>query len=360
MDSSGRIEPIEGAVPRWMARALPDDVLSRCVRALERGRRFLVTMHQEPDGDALGSSLALSLLLREQGREALVYSHQGVPAPFAFLPGADRVVRGLPRDARFDVTVACDAGSPSRLGPDLPDASRRGVLLNLDHHLTTPHFGDVNLIDVQAASVGVLIYRLAAAMNRDLSRDVATCLWVSLIADTGNFRYSNTDPECLRIAADLVTRGVRPWDVSSRLHNSQPLERVKLLAEVLKTLTVSGSGRIAWVTATQELFDRFGTSEETSEGFIHYPRSIAGVEVAIVFREEPSGKVKLSFRSRGRADVSAVAVRLGGGGHHNASGCTLDGELSEVRAHVVREVERELARTLGSDGNASPAARSGR
>lgn len=322
------------------------DALSRCVAALEGGCRFLLTMHQHPDGDALGSALALALALAERGAEAVVYSAQGVPSSMTFLPGVARVVTSLAKDARFDVTVACDAGHQQRLGPDLPDASRRGVFLNLDHHLTTPHFGDVNLIDVKAASVGVLVHRILKRLGHPISKDVGICLWVSLTSDTGNFRYSNTDAECMRIAAELVERGVKPWDVASLLQESQPLARVKLLGEVLKSLEVGVSGRVAWISVTQENLRAFGAAEEVSEGFISYPRSIAGVEVAVFLREERRGKVKLSLRSRGTVDVAAIAGLFAGGGHHNAAGATLEGTLEEARARVLREVERAVEQTF--------------
>ncbi|MBI5545931.1 MAG: bifunctional oligoribonuclease/PAP phosphatase NrnA [Deltaproteobacteria bacterium] len=318
--------------------------LARCVSALERGERFLITMHEFPDGDALGSALALCLALKERGKSVTVYSPQGAPQNLRFLPGAADIVRSLSRDARFDVCLACDAGDDARLGPDLPERERRGETLNLDHHPRSKAFGDVNLVDSTAASVGVLVWRLLKALDQPISRDIAACLWVSIASDTGNFRHSNTNAECMRIAWELVERGVRPGEISSRMYESQPLARVRLLAEVLKTLVVSKDGRVAWVVASREVFEAAGTVEETADGFISYPRSIEGVEVALLLREEGPQRQRVSFRSRGKVDVGAIATRFGGGGHHNASGCSVPGTLEEVRALVLREVQRGMER----------------
>ena len=260
------------------------------------------------------------------------------------VPKADTIVRTVGKEERFDVCIACDAGDDTRLGPDLPDRERRGQMVNIDHHPRSKAFGDANLVDSHAAAVGVLIWRLLKAMGHQVNRDMAVCLWASIATDTGNFRHSNTNAECMRIAWELVERGVKPGDISSRMYESQPLSRVRLLAEVLKTLELSSDGRIAWVVARREIYESSGTGEETGEGFISYPRSIAGVEVAVLFREEAPVRFRVSFRSRGRVDVGAIATRFGGGGHHNASGCSVPGTLEDVRGVVLREVQRSLER----------------
>lgn len=318
--------------------------LAQCVDALARGQRFLVCMHEFPDGDALGSALALAMALTERGKDVVVYSPQGAPQNLRFLPWADRIVRTLGKEEKFDVTVACDAGDDTRLGPDLPAPERRGVVVNLDHHPRGRAFGDANLVDSGAAAVGVLVHRILSAMGHPVSRDIAVCLWVSIATDTGNFRHSNTNAECMRLACALVERGVQPGEISSRMYECQPLSRVRLLAEVLKTLTVTPDGKVAWVVASRGVFEIAGTAEETADGFINYPRSIEGVEVALLFREEAPTRFRVSFRSRGKVDVGTIATRFGGGGHHNASGCSVPGRLEDVKGVVLREVQRSLAK----------------
>jgi bifunctional oligoribonuclease and PAP phosphatase NrnA len=325
----------------------PEENLPRAVEALRGAGRILLTMHRGPDGDALGSALALGCALREMGREVTVYNPDELPYNFRFLAGADRVAKALPADAAYDVTVATDAGSADRLGPDVPPPPRRGVLLNLDHHITTEPFGDLNYVDPAAASVGILAYKIIQGLAHPLSRDAAECIYASILADTGCFRYSSTDPECLRIAAELLERGVDPWEMTVRVYEQQPLARMKLLAEVLNTLEVAPGGKLATITITRDMVARTGTHLDLTDGFINYARSIDGVEVAAAFREPEDGSRawRVSFRSRGNVDVSAIAQRFGGGGHKNAAGCAIEGDQAAVRARIAGEVAQALEQT---------------
>ena len=325
----------------------PAESLPLVVDALRTARRVLLTMHRGPDGDGLGSTLGLAAALRELGHEATVYTPDELPYNFRFLPGADRVVKALPDDAAFDLTVAADAGSFDRL-PPLPAA--RGKLLNLDHHITTEPFGDVNYVDPAAAAVGILVYKIICALGLPLSADAATCIYASILADTGCFRYSSTDPECLRVAAALLEAGVDPWEMTVKVYEQQPVARMKLLAEVLNTLELHAGGKLATLLITNEMLARTGTHLDLTDGFINFARSIDGVEVAASLREPKPGSVdgharafRVSFRSRGNIDVAAIAQKFGGGGHKNAAGCTVPGELHEVRALLAAELDRALS-----------------
>ncbi len=326
----------------------PAENLPLAVEALRSAKRVLLTMHRGPDGDALGSALALAQALRELGREVVVYNPDELPYNFRFLAGAAEVVRSLPAGARFDATVATDSGKFERLGPDIPPPERRGVLINLDHHLTTEPFGEVNYVDPAAAAVGVLVYKIIQGLGHKVSLQSAECIYASILADTGCFKYASTDPECLRIAAELLEAGVDPWEMTVRVYEQQPLARMKLLAEVLGTLEVEG--RLATITIKNEMIARTGTHLDLTDGFINYARSIDGVEVAASFREPQASAPKswqVSFRSRGRVDVAAIAQRFGGGGHRNAAGCSIEGEEAQVRARIALEIEQALADPAG-------------
>jgi phosphoesterase RecJ-like protein len=314
------------------------------VETLRGARRVLLTMHRGPDGDALGSALALACALREMGREVVVYNPDELPYNFRFLPGADAVRKSLAPDAAFDVTISTDAGAADRLGPEVPPPPRRGVLLNLDHHITTQPFGDVNYVDPDAASVGILAYKVIKGLGHPLSRDAAECIYASILADTGCFRYSSTDPECLRIAAELLERGVDPWEMTVRVYEQQPLARMKLLAEVLGTLELAADGKLATITITREMVQRTGTHLDLTDGFINYGRSVDGVEVAASLREPENGSSSwhVSFRSRGNVDVASIAQKLGGGGHRNAAGCSIEGNRESVRDRIAAEIREAL------------------
>ena len=320
----------------------PAENLPLAVEALRPARRVLLTMHRRPDGDALGSALALACALRELGRAVTVYNPDELPYNFRFLPGAGEVVRSLPPGVAFDATVVTDSVALERLGPDLPDPGHRGVLVNLDHHLAAQPFGDVNYVDPAAASVGILVHKIIRALGHPLSPAAAQCIYATILADTGCFRYASTDPECLRVAAELLEAGVDPWEMTVRVYEEQPLARMKLLAEVLATLEVHG--RLATITITRQMLSRTGTPADLTDGFINYARAIDGVEVAASFREpDGGGPWNVSFRSRGRVDVSALATRFGGGGHRNAAGCSIEGNEPAVRARISEEIERALS-----------------
>ncbi len=319
----------------------PAENLPLVVAALRTANRVLITMHRGPDGDALGSALALACALRDLGRDVTVYNPDDLPYNFRFLRGADGVATSVPEDAAFDATVATDAGAFDRLGPDVPPAERRGVLINLDHHITTEPFGDINYVDPHAASVGILAYKIMKGLGAPLSRDAAECIYASILADTGCFRYSSTDPECLRIAAELLEAGVDPWEMTVRVYEQQPLARMRLLADVLGTLEVHG--KLATITITNAMVERTGSETDLTDGFINYARSVDGVEVAASFREpQNGGPWRVSFRSRGRVNVAAIAKQFGGGGHHNAAGCSIAGDERAVRAQIADEIEKAL------------------
>lgn len=308
---------------------------------IEAGQRFLVASHESPDGDAMASTLALTNFLREWGKDVLAYNRDGVPQDYTFLPGAENLVSEIPPGATFDVGFVLDAGELRRAGVHLKEVCRS--LVNIDHHPFSEDFGDVYYVDEEASATGAMIYRLVKASGRPLSQDVALCVYTAILADTGSFRYSNANPEAFTTAAAMVARGVNPWDVASSLYESQDEKRLRLLAQALATLTVSSCGRYASVAVTQAMYDQARAGAEHTDGFVNYPRSVRGVEVAIFFRQVSATSFKLGFRSKGRIDVGALSREFGGGGHHNAAGAVVDGTLDEVRATVFSRLDSLLA-----------------
>ncbi|MBN2362187.1 MAG: bifunctional oligoribonuclease/PAP phosphatase NrnA [Deltaproteobacteria bacterium] len=315
-------------------------------RVLVGADRVLVEGHSDPDGDVCGSCLALCCALRELGRQVVVYSEQPFPHNFAWLPGGALVETRLDPDARFDATVICDAGDLSRLGPQSPQPPWCGTLCWIDHHRHPSPPGDVNYVDPAAPAVGEQIREILHVMNHPISIDVATCIYASLVSDTGSFRYANTTPRALTLAGEMVACGVNPWQMTERIFESQPRERLLLLSRVLPTLDISPCGRFASITISSADMAAVNAGPELTDGFINFPRSIAGVEVAIQFRQR-DGEYKVGFRSRGNVDVSGVAEQLGGGGHANAAGCILAGDLLKVRQQVYLAVRQHLDRQRG-------------
>lgn len=276
-----------------------------------------------------------------------------IPEIYRFLPGSDRFVRWDQVSGDFDLALFLDCGDPSRTGPALAVARRAKVSVNIDHHVTNTHFGDYNYVDPGCSSVGEQIYRLLNEANIPLDKDIAACLYTSIITDTGGFRYENTTVDTHLVAAHLLTFDVQPQAVSQAIYERKTLSSLRLQALALGTLQVGHGGETAWMEVTREMLDRVGSSDEETDGLINYARSIQGVEVGLFFRELPDGGIRVGFRSKGRVDVSRVAADLGGGGHPRAAGCSLAGPLAQARERVLEAIEKAL-------GNASSPAPPGR
>ncbi|MDF1579258.1 MAG: bifunctional oligoribonuclease/PAP phosphatase NrnA [Desulfuromonadales bacterium] len=310
------------------------------LQLIENNHRFLIASHEGPDGDAIGSTLALTNLLREAGKDVVAYNRDGLPKAFSFLPGSSQLCDEIDGVEPFDVGFILDAGELRRAGSHLRDCCT--VLINIDHHPCSEDFGDVYCLDTAAAATAVIIYRLIVAGKMPVSLDVATCLYVAILSDTGSFRYSNANAEAFSIAGELVAKGIDTWDVASALYETQPKERLQLLAQALSTLCVSPCGRYASVATTLEMMQLTGSGPEHTDGFVNYPRAVEGVEVAIYFRQLDNDQFKAGFRSKGRIDVGALARELGGGGHHNAAGATVTGSLNAVQTKVFARLDELL------------------
>ncbi|RMF46833.1 MAG: bifunctional oligoribonuclease/PAP phosphatase NrnA [Deltaproteobacteria bacterium] len=302
---------------------------------------FLVAAHGKPDGDALAATLALANALRRMGKQVVPYNQDPVPQDLGFLPGCNAVVSQLASTQRFDVGFILDAGSLDRAGSHL--AKHCDQLVNIDHHPYSEIEGALNYVDTGASATGIMIWRILDGMGFDFDLEVATCIYTAVLADTGSFRYSNADREAFEVAGRMVEMGVDPWEISSRLYESQPEERLHLLGMALGTLEVSACGRFASIVVTEDMYRMTGANAEHTDRFINYPRSIEGVEVAIFYRQVGRREYKVGFRSAGRVDVGELARRLGGGGHHNASGALAEGTIELVKARVSDMIERALA-----------------
>lgn len=317
------------------------ETIQKITEVIRCNSSFLLTTHEGPDGDAIGSSLALASFLRKIGKDVTVHFRDPVPELYAFLPGADTVLPHIP-DRQFDVAVVLDIGERKRAGSEFCNYMRVATTVNLDHHLSCESFADFNLIDPLAASTGILVHRIAAAFGYRFDPETALCIYVATITDTGSFRYSNANREAFSVAGEMIECGVNAWDVAEQLYENQPQKRLELLARCLPTLEVFKDGLAASVTVTLDMYSATGADAELTDGFVNYPRSIRGVEVAIFFRQLEIMKWKVGFRSKGKVNVAAFSAAMGGGGHHNAAGCTVDGSLDEVKQIVYKIVEQSL------------------
>lgn len=300
----------------------------------------LVSTHKNPDGDALGSELALMLALEGRGKSVTIHNLDPVPEIYRFLPASERVRSGPAVEGTYDCLVVVDC-EPGRTGL-FNGAYPARTLINIDHHITNSREWPLTWLDTQAAATGEMVYRLVRKLGVPIEGPIAHCLFTSIFTDTGSFRYTNTTPESMRIAADLLAAGADPWLVTENVYESFAFPRIKFLGNVLAGMERSKDGTIAWVVITEDQYRTYGTSAEDTENFINFVRAVKGVEVAILLRQTGPAQYKISFRSKGRADVSGVATSLGGGGHKNAAGAVLDGTLDEVLSRVVAETAKAI------------------
>jgi phosphoesterase RecJ-like protein len=306
---------------------------------LRGASRLLITSHAAPDGDAIGSELGLAELAGALGLRSTIVNRDPHPATLKFLPGlADILVRselpaGFERD--FDLAVVLECPGLDR--PGLAGLDRLPIL-NIDHHLENDRYGEVNFVDEEAPAVGEMVLEMALAAGARVTPTMAACLYTALVTDTGDFRYSNATPRAFVAAAHLVTAGARPHAIAEALWEHVPERIMRLTAEVLATLELLSDGRVAVVWADRAMLERTGALPEDTENLINLPRSINGVRVAVMLKAFKDDGVRVSLRSRDNTDVQAVARRFGGGGHKNAAGCTVPGNLETARAAVLTAV----------------------
>ncbi len=310
--------------------------------AIRANSSFLVVTHENPDGDALGSMLAMSIALGELGKDVVMYLSGEAPTPgeygFLDLSGLRRV---LPDDLEERVLLALDCASERRIGPDLEPVERARMVVNVDHHHDNTRFGDLNLIVDDASSTAEIVRDVLASLDVQLSPDIAEALYVAVVTDTGRFQYSNTTPKALRLAADLVEAGADVHGIFRLVYETVQFAKLKLLARALDRAELYENGRLVVTYLLKEDFAEVGAEEPYSEGIIDYLRSVEGSEMVALIREPPRDggpSRRISLRSsRDEVDVSAVARAAGGGGHRQAAGFSSELEIPEIVAFLRRE-----------------------
>ena len=312
------------------------------VQAIRDNRRFLISSHVHPEGDSLGSALALRGLLVKLGKKVEVVWDGPVPAAYRFLPGTSFVKRRS--SGSYDAAFIVDCPTLKRIGRAQQFIFGERPLCVIDHHISNERFGTVNWVDPQAAAVGEMVFALFEAFNVKMDLADATNLYVSIVTDTGSFRYSNTTGRIHLLASRLIAQGVEPARMTQALYESCSLPSRRLLSLALRTLKVGCGGEMASIWVTRRMLSACKSSSEETEGIVDFARSLEGVRVAVFFREEKKSEVKVSFRSKGAFNVDQIARHFGGGGHRAASGCVVKEKLGKAEAMVLREVRKALAR----------------
>lgn len=308
---------------------------------------ILITVHESPDGDAVGSMLALAGMLEFMNKKVTMYSPDVIPTKLRFLNKWNKIETETKNINDFDLMIMLDCGDRARSGRYITSFKGYKKLINIDHHVSNDAFGDFNYIDPKVSSTAEHVYALVKELltrtgMSKMPEYIATCILAALYDDTGGMRYISTTSKTLNIAADLVDSGANCSNVSENLFFSVSREKMELTSRVLTTLTFEKQGQIAYMMMQISDLEATGAFAEDSEGLIDFPRAIYGVEVAFLIKEVEKNKFKLSFRSRGKVDVNDFCSRFGGGGHKVAAGCTIKGELKEIIKNVVSQLKELL------------------
>ena len=316
--------------------------LDAVVEALRSHDRFLVTTHENPDGDALGSLLAATLALRQLGKDAYMYlaGHAPLPGEYGFMPLAE-LHREVPQEAEERVLVVVDCANESRLGPDPEILHQAPFTIDIDHHHDNTRFGDVNLIVPDASSTAEVLRDVLSELDVELTPDIAEALYIALVTDTGRFQYANTTPKALRLAAELVEAGADVHRVFQGVYENVQFAKLKLLARALDRAQVYEGGALVVSYLLREDFSDVGAAEPYSEGIIDYLRAVEGAIVSVLIREPPRSDGptrRVSLRSSSdEIDVSAIARKSGGGGHRQAAGFSSEAPIEEITEFIRRE-----------------------
>jgi phosphoesterase RecJ-like protein len=311
--------------------------LSEIVAILQSGASFLVTTHKDPDIDGLGSMLALGQALMEAGKHVVLLTDAPVPVPYIRLHGADKVVQSLDFKTIFDAAVVLDCSDLERLDGVRNYFDFCKTLINIDHHETNNFFGELNLVDVSSSSTGELVSQVIRQGGFSLTPAIAENIFAAIQTDTGSFRFENTSAACLRIAAEMIEHGAKPWELSLRVMDGYGVSRLRLLEKALGTLEFHHKGKIGMMTLLSEYFEKTGANVADSERFVDYPRFVSGVELAVLIRQTGENHYKFSLRSNSLVNVARLAARYGGGGHARAAGLECHGPLSVLKKNFLKE-----------------------
>ena len=302
-------------------------------------QRFAITSHQRPDGDSAGSVLALALALEQLGKTATVFNADPTPEAYRWIPGAGAVRIGNRLEGEWDGVIILECSSFERTGlHNLADY----FTINIDHHPACPDYADLNWTDPSLAAVGLLVQQLIEKLGVTVTAEIASALYVTVLTDTGSFQHSNTAADTFLSAAQLVSQGADPADIARRVYQEEPLIKMQLLQRALDTLQLHWGGKIASISLSRRDMEETGCRNEHTEGFVHYPLSVRGVEAAVFLRQASDGSFRISMRSKGNCDVGAVARRLGGGGHSNAAGLTLETSRDEAWSTILQALQEAM------------------
>ncbi|OVE81821.1 hypothetical protein BVY03_02630 [bacterium K02(2017)] len=324
-----------------MAKA-KDINLKQLVSFIKKSKKVLIATHQYPDGDGIGSIIALGEALKQLNKQIKLYIIDPVPKMYQFLPGHKKITKSLKASEKFDLTIMVDLGEIERVGSYFADHQHRGTTISVDHHIGGEHNCDYNFCLPHQASSGEVVYKVLKALKTKFNHTIAMGIYTAMVTDTGSFKYSNTTQETFEIAADISRYKIDYWKVALNCFETYSIERMSLLKRVMARMETHPNKKIAWIVIKNDDFKKTGACSDDTEGFINFPRSIEGVEVAIAFKEMKSKLYKISLRSKNYVNVAKIAEGFSGGGHMRASGLKIEGSFETVKKTLFKEIIKKL------------------
>ncbi|MGD9056642.1 MAG: bifunctional oligoribonuclease/PAP phosphatase NrnA [Desulfobacterales bacterium] len=318
--------------------------MEQILQHIKNSHRILVTSHAEPDGDCLGSLVALGLALSKLDKTITLFNSSPIPAVYRFLPGVERILRQITEAKEYDLAIILDCGDIVRVGEDSSVVDQIPIVINIDHHVSNTGFGDVQLIDTDACATAEIVYRLIKALEIPFDKAIATGIYLGILTDTGSFRFSNTNPAAFAISKAMIDIGVEPHTVAQRVFGTYSLGRIKLLNMALNSIEISENGKLSLMTISRSMLNSTGTSTEDIDGLINYARRIEDVKVAALIHEIKNGAGKfanmnryhVSLRSDSTVDVAKIANQFGGGGHTSAAGFQIESTLVALKEKIIQ------------------------
>jgi phosphoesterase RecJ-like protein len=314
-------------------------MLSQVVELIEIKNKFAITTHIRPDGDGIGSSLGLWWLLKSLDKDVEVIAFDDIPNSYKQLPGADQIRKTTEIDTEYDAVFVMECSDIKRPGIDKLDSQ---FVVNIDHHATCEHFGHINWIDPTASAVGEMIYNLCKAIGGRITKEIAECVYMAIVTDTGSFHFPNTTDRTLKVASELVKVGVKPSTISEAVYNSYSWSRVALMQRVMSTLRRDSSKKIAIMRQTLEMVKESEAVDGDNNGFVNLPLVAKEIVASIYMREVRPNFYRVSLRSKGDINVAQIAEQFGGGGHKNAAGCRVEGDWNLRENEIIKAIQEVL------------------
>nr|WP_300004563.1 bifunctional oligoribonuclease/PAP phosphatase NrnA [Tissierella sp.] len=316
--------------------------IEKAIELIKKSKTILIASHINPDGDNIGSSLALALALKSKEHNIWVLKSDIVPEKFSFLPGIELIEEYDPKNGEIDLFIALDCGDEDRLGDNKSLLEVAKNTINIDHHISNTNFADVNIVDDKAAATGELVYYFIKQMNLEISKDVATNLYTAISTDTGSFKFESVTGDTHRIIADLLDYNIDKNHINLNLYENMSFTQMKLFIKSLATLETFNGAEIGFIKVTQEMLKETGATFEDAEGIISFVRKIATVEAACILKELDKANIKVSLRTKTNLDASKICKAFNGGGHKRAAGCTIYKTIDEAQELVLKEIQKEL------------------